>query len=270
MQGPLDAVNPALDTVIRAGAPSWLMITLGLLMFGGWTATYIAIIVKSFRDKAYGIPFPNICLNFSWELIFSLNLAGGLPRFFFPLQIGHALWLIPDAFILYQTFRYGRGMQKHTWVAKRFIKLFLATFALSFLMIYTYHAYARDVYGVASSWVINVFMSALFIQMFLDRYDNVAPDGTIRGISLKACWFKLIGNTAGAIFCFFWWPAQFINGQLMHGGVTVLEPPSFLFLYVLYVANFLLDVGLIFLVQKREAELRQVVAQKAIEVSVVT
>ena len=36
-------------------------------------------------------------------------------------------------------------------------------------MISTYHAYAGDVFGVASSWIINVFMSWLFIRVLLNR-----------------------------------------------------------------------------------------------------
>ncbi len=234
-----------LSSVVNAGAPRWLMITLGLLMFGGWTAVYVETIRKSFRDKAYGIPVPNTCLNFSWELIFSFNLAGGLPKFFFPLQVGHLLWLLPNAFNVYQTLKFGPGIQKHEWVRRHFYELFVATFVVSFMLIYTYHSYAHDVYGVASSWIINVLMSWLFIRMYLDRRTDVVADGSIRGMSLRAAWFKLVGNAAGALFCYFWWPAQFASGTLVHNGVTVPEPQSWTFLYLLYIVNIALDIALI-------------------------
>lgn len=247
-----------LDNIARAGAPKWVMLVLALVMFGGWTGTYLAIIRESSRDKTYGIPIPNTCLNFSWEFIFSFNLAGGLPAFFFPLQVGHVLWLGPNLINVIQTLRYGPDIQKYPWVRvrKHFYGLFALTFVIGFAIIYTYHGYARDIFGVASSWIINVLMSALFIRMFLDRRNEIAPDGSIRGMSLSAAWFKLIGNAAGAVFCFFWWPAQFSNGVLVWAGVTVPEPPSYAFLYVIYSLNLLLDALLIHLVRQRERELR--------------
>jgi hypothetical protein len=239
----------------RVGTP--VMVLLGIVMFGAWTMTYITLIRKCRKDKSYGIPFPNVCLNASWELIFSTNLAGGLPKFAFPLQLGHALWLIPDAFIIGQLIKYGPQMHSAPFMKKHFHTILALTFVVSFLLIYTYHFYARDVYGVASSWIINVFMSWFFIAMLVNRRMRVMDDGTIQGMSIRAAWYKLVGNAAGVVFCFFWWPAQFGNmGMFIHKGIEVREPPSYLFLYVLYVVNLVLDVMLIVMLRKREAEIR--------------
>jgi len=248
-----------LTTIARGwtGVPPWVMIGLALLMFAGWTATYVEVIRKSFRDHAYGIPFPNTCLNFSWELIFSFDLMGGLPSFFFPLRYGHLFWLIPNSFNVYQTWKYGPSVQNGEWVKTHFRKLFLLTFVLSFTLIYTYHQYAHDVFGVASSWMINVFMSWLFIRMLLQRRNDVMADGTIRGMSERAAWFKLIGNGAGVVFCFYWWPAQFDHGLLRHAGWVIPEPQSYTFLYVVYISNLLLDAALIRLIRVREREIRE-------------
>ena len=233
------------------------MVGLALLMFGGWTATYIEVIRKSFKDRAYGIPFPNTCLNFSWEVIFSFDLMGGLPDFVFPLRYGHLFWLIPNSFNVFQTWKFGPGMQHTDWMRTHFHKLFLVTFALSFTLLYSFHQYAHDVFGVASSWLIHVFMSWLFIRMLIDRRNDIAGDNTIRGMSVRAAYFKLIGNGAGAVFCYYWWPAQFVDGVLRHNGFVIPEPESWTFLYVVYATNLALDVVLIHLLRARERETRE-------------
>jgi hypothetical protein len=147
-------------------------------------------------------------------------------------------------------------MQTAPLMRRHFRLIFLAAFVALFAMLYTYHSYARDVYGVASAWIINVLMSWLFLRMYLNRRSNITADGTIRGMSLPSAWFKLIGNAAGAVFCVLWWPAQFSDGVLVHQGITVAEPESYLFLNVLYTLNILLDVALIWLLRARLQEIR--------------
>lgn len=252
-----DLFSGALGSSASYGVPMWVMVALGIVMFGAWLLTYITIIIKCKRDRAYGIPFPNTCLNASWELIFAFDLAGGLPPFAFPLRLGHLVWLVPDAFVIFQTVKYGPSMYTLAFMKKYFRAVFAFTFAAAFLMLYTYHFYSRDVYGVASSWIINVFMSWLFIRMLLSRLQKVMPDGTIQGMSVKAAWFKLIGNAAGVAFCFFWWPAQFgTTGKFLHNGIPVYEPISYVFLYILYAINITLDIALIVMLRRREAEIR--------------
>jgi len=256
MEEALKSLEDPLANLSRTGVPLWVMVTLAVLMFGAWSLTYVIVIVKGFRDKTYGIPFPNSCLNFAWEFIFAFDLTGGLPAFVFPLRLGHFAWLAPDAVILYQTWKFGPSMQRPTWLKEHFRWVFVSVFAVCFLIISTYHVYAHDVFGVASSWIINVLMSWLFIRMLLDRKTRIAENGTIQGMSVPAAWCKLIGNAAGAIFCVFWWPAQFSNGALVQAGVTIAEPESYVFLYVLYVVNIALDIVLIYLLREREAEIR--------------
>jgi hypothetical protein len=195
-------------------------------------------------------------LNFSWELIFSFDLMGGLPAFFFPLRLGHLFWLLPNSINVFQTWKYGPDLQKTPWMKERFRRYFLVTFALCFALLYSFQLYTNDVFGVASSWMINVLMSWLFIRMLLDRRDRIAADGTIRGMSVRAAYFKLIGNAAGVVFCYYWWPAQFVNGTLAHNGLTISEPPWYAFLYLVYAANLVLDVVLIQMLKKVERQIR--------------
>src|SRR5215208_4036681 len=237
MEDILGSVNDrgaqAFGTIQGTAAPEWVMLGLALLMFGGWSATYIATIRKAKRDRTYGIPVLNTCLNFSWELTFSLNLLGGLPKFIFPLQLGHLLWLIPNSINVFQTWKYGADIEKNPWVKRHFRLVLVLTLPLAFFLLYTFHRYTRDVYGVASSWIINVMMSWLFIKMLNDRRNDIAADRTIRGLSLPAAVFKLIGNGAGALFCLLWWPGQFAaipNRVIQHGDIAVSEPVSYAFL----------------------------------------
>ena len=38
-----------------------------------WTLVYILIIVRSYQDKTYGMPYWALAFNFSWEFIFFLS-----------------------------------------------------------------------------------------------------------------------------------------------------------------------------------------------------
>ena len=44
-----------------------------------WTVVYILIIVRSYRDKTYGMPYWALAFNFSWEFIFSFLLSTHSP-----------------------------------------------------------------------------------------------------------------------------------------------------------------------------------------------
>jgi len=231
------------------GVPPWLTILFAVLMFGGWSAVYFVIIKRCFKEKTYGIPVVSACTNIVWETIFTLNLAGLISQY---LRFGNALWMVPDSIILFQIYRYGKKEQTIPWVKDNFYIIVTSTLLASSVGIYELIRYTNDVYGVAVSWTMNVTVSALLLNLFFHR-----PD--LRGVPYSATWFKLVGNVGGALFCFYWWPAQFTDGRLstMFGGrpVTVFEPPSYAYLHLLYVLCPVLDVIMIYLVRKRKREL---------------
>src|SRR4051794_30330184 len=69
-----------------------------------WTIVYILIIIKSFRDKTYGMPFLALAFNLAWELIFSFILVPpvlGLQVFI------NRIWFVFDVIILIAYFIYG-------------------------------------------------------------------------------------------------------------------------------------------------------------------
>src|SRR3954454_18599512 len=78
-----------------------------LTLIGGisWTTVYILIIIRSFRDKTYGMPFWALAFNFGWEFIFSFVLTGqrvGLQT------IINRIWLACDVLILVAYFVFGK------------------------------------------------------------------------------------------------------------------------------------------------------------------
>ncbi len=233
------------------GVPPWLLLSIGAIMFGSWTACYAAIIVRCFKEKAYGVPILTGCLCISWEAIYTFNFAGMVS---IPLNLGNAFWLIPDSLVLLQIFLYGKKMQTDPWIRKHFYTIVTATLAASAFGLYEFIRYYNDIFGVSSSWVIDVMISGMFIGLFFRR-----PD--LKGIPYSATWFKLFGNVGGALFCYFWWPAQFQDGKLTacwanREVVTIHAPTSFVFVNFLYLLVPVLDIILIYLVWKRRKELR--------------
>lgn len=70
-----------------------------------WTIVYILIIIRSFRDKTYGMPFWALAFNISWEFIFSFMLvsdASGLQG------IINKVWFAFDVVILITYIKYGK------------------------------------------------------------------------------------------------------------------------------------------------------------------
>ena len=80
-----------------------------LTVVGGlsWTIVYLLIIVRSFRDKTYGMPYWALAFNFSWELIFSYVLVTKDPDLQLQLIINR-VWLVFDLAIFIAYFKYGR------------------------------------------------------------------------------------------------------------------------------------------------------------------
>jgi hypothetical protein len=219
-------------------------------MFGGWSAVYFVIIRRCFKEKTYGIPVVSACTNIVWETIFTMNLAGAVNQY---LRFGNAFWMIPDSLILLQIYLYGKNAQTNPWVKKNFYVIVTSTLMVSSIGIYELIRYNNDVFGVATSWTMNITVSALLLNLFFHR-----PD--LRGVPYSATWFKLIGNVGGALFCYYWWPAQFTDHKLLTSfagqPMTVIEPLSYAYLHLLYVLCPVLDVLMIYLVWKRREELR--------------
>lgn len=185
-------------TDISAADSPWIMagvIAYCLL----WTATYVLVIIKGFREKTYGIPMMNICLNFSWEFIFSFVYPDPNPvRTWL-----YRFWFIPDILILYQLIRYGRENQSIPEIRENFNLAWISTLVLSFLFIYLFVEFYGDTTGTEVAFLINAWMSIGFVFMYFFRRDR-------RGLSLPAAWTKMLGTAIASV--------------VVHEAYTIIRP----------------------------------------------
>jgi hypothetical protein len=214
----------------------------GAVMFGAWTLAYAQIVMAGFREKTYGLPMASIFLNISWEFVFSFNLvAPGVVA----LVWGNRLWFLVDCVIVLQVFLYGRRVQTNPWVRQHFYPIAIASLILSGFGIYFFTTYVRDVYGLATSFLMNFAMSILFINMLFAR-----PD--LKGLPYGAAWTKMIGTLAGAVFCYIWWPMQFDAAGTLIREPWIQQPPDSNLLFFLYATIPLIDGLYIYLHRQRQ------------------
>jgi hypothetical protein len=231
---------------------------IGAVMFGAWTIAYGQIVLTCFRDKTYGLPLASICLNIAWEFIFSFNLvAPGEPA----LVWGNRLWFIVDCVIVLQVFLYGRPAQTNPWVRRHFYPITVASLAGSFVGLYCFTTYVNDIYGLATSFLMNFAMSILFIPMLFAR-----PD--LRGLPYGAAWAKMIGTAAGAAFCYIWWPMQFDASGTLIRPPYIQRPPDSALLYFLYATIPAIDALYIYLNHQRRKALASGAATSAYQPTV--
>ena len=203
------AEPPVSSIILLATAP----------MFLGWGGAYVLIILKCFRDKAYGLPMAAICLNISWEATYAFDPPASYPDL---LQYGNMIWVFPDSVILYQLLRYGREQQRYPFLRRFYHPILGVLLAFSWFAVRGFRDYFNDPYGLATAWILAALSALTFIPFASARSDN-------RGLSYPAAWLMLLGNIISAVFCYFWWPLQFSSGRLEN------EPSSFAFLYLFYV-----------------------------------
>jgi hypothetical protein len=236
------------------------LLVIGVVMFGAWTVAYYQILTTCFRQKTYGLPMACVFLDISWEFLFAFQIVAPLQH---GLAWGNRLWFFADCVIVAQVFMYGRESQRHPWVRRHFHTIAALSLAASFVGLYLFQVYFRDVYGVASSFLINLLLSVLFIQLLLSR-----PD--LKGLPYGAAWSKMIGSVAGAAFCYLWWPMQFDGAGVLVRPPHIQQPPTFYLLYFLYASIFVLDLTYIHLYRQQRAALRGAPAAAAAYQPVVT
>jgi hypothetical protein len=162
-----------------------------LTLIGGicWTVVYILIIIRSFRDKTYGMPFWALAFNFGWELIFSFILPGDRPG----LQgIINKVWFAFDVFILIAYFLYGKKEWPQRISKNLFYPYSLFGLIVGYLFVYLISVELDHSEGMYAAFIQNLMMSLLFIAMLNNRKSRA---GQSIGIAL----FKLVGTLAPTI-----------------------------------------------------------------------
>jgi hypothetical protein len=202
-----------------------------LMLAGGffWSLAYILIIQRSFQDKTYGMPLAALCLNISWEFIFS---------FVFPHQLFqrtiNIVWFCLDAVILLQLLRYG-DREFPQLPKSAFYAVVVFALATCFCSVFFVSIEANDYGGVYAAFGQNLLMSILFITMLFQRQ-------SLRGQSVWIAICKWIGTASNAI-------AFYLYADISKG--SVLLP----FFYISIFVYDLIYVGLIVKHQQRYSQL---------------
>ncbi len=223
-----------------------VLLSSGLVMYGGWLVAYFLIFKKCFKERSYGVPMYCACANICWEFLFTFVFNEPPVADFF--IIGNFSWFLLDCVVMYQLLRFGRENQVLPFARKHFGKLVLASLVGAMIGTYGWTNYFNDPRGVASSFTYNVLMSVLFIFMLHNR-----PD--MRGISYPASWFKMLGTLGGAVFCFVWWPRQYTPPPVGYLDPAT-EPDSYLYINFIYVLVFLVDCSFIWMCRKHYMALK--------------
>ncbi len=180
-----------------------------------WMLAYIFTIRVGFRDHSYGIPLVALCLNFSWEFVFSLVIR---PESKLRLALT-LLWLALDCVILYQLLRWGRAEQIPQ-LQPYFVLIVMGTLVLATIGHITFHRTYHDPGGQEAAFAINLVMSILFVFLFFDR-----PG--MHGLSYAAAWLKMLGTLILSI----------ANCTVMYK-----QPKKYGFFLFLFATIFLFDV----------------------------
>jgi hypothetical protein len=161
-----------------------------LTLVGGlsWTLVYLLIIVRSYRDKTYGMPYWALAFNFSWEAIFSFVLSIDSPDLQLQLVINR-IWLACDGLIFIAYFLYGKKEWPSHLPRSLFYPYSLLVLVMGFFFVYLLSVELDHSQGMYAAFIQNLMMSWLFIAM-LNRRKSTA------GQSIGIASFKLVGTLA--------------------------------------------------------------------------
>ena len=167
---------------------------LQLTLFGvgcvGWVIAYYFVARMIRRRQFVEIPWGAVVANIAWEFVWGF-IYGSDMGFLFTL--GYALWCIQDVFIAYSLFKYGRKQLVNRAVATYFTPAASCAIVAWGVMIYFFVEGHYDTgYGANSGYILNVMMSALYIELVL-RHD-------IRDFSAVVAWSKGAGTALLSVF----------------------------------------------------------------------
>ncbi|NNL64792.1 MAG: hypothetical protein HKP30_00985 [Myxococcales bacterium] len=218
------------------------------LAIGGllWIITYILIIRRSHKDRAYGLPLFAICLNITWE---SLSTAActlpGNPLELCPKPAGGSyllhlaetagvlvdvFWLGLDVILFHQLWKFGRALEPRPQVQRHWHAWLIGLVALFLPLHYGFVTYYDDTFLIVDGWIINMIMSMGFVFLLYDR----EKEG-LRGLSWAAAWTKMFANLFYAAGLTWIYVVDAAN-HIFPPGETQL------FMYVMFAGTFVFDV----------------------------
>jgi hypothetical protein len=202
-----------------------------------WLYAYILIIRKGFQDRTYGVPLLALALNFTWEILYTVRFP---PTDWLHIVLRWS-WLLADAVIVYQYFRYGKDTGEIVALRPYFYLISIFAFLNAYLFQYFFraHFYAPD--GYDNAFIINFIMSLLFVQLFFLRSPGLL------GLSYGAAWAKMLGTALLSIIF------GLQRSQPMH---------RYNFMIFIYVSTFFYDVIYIALLAQARRAARLLSATK--------
>ena len=166
-----------------------------IMMIGGlfWSATYILIIRRGFKDKTFGMPMAALCANISWEAIFAFYSPHDAPQ----LYVNY-IWFALDAVIVIQFLKYGKREFPNIprW---QFFAIFALGISIAVPMILSINYQLEDNVGAYAAFGQNLMMSVLFVTMLINRQG-------ISGQSFYIALFKMIGTGLSSLAFYMYRP----------------------------------------------------------------
>lgn len=213
-----------------------------------WTATYILILYRGFKDGVHGMPMYALALNISWEFVYSFVIPSPAPQ----LHINY-VWFAFDVGILWHFLRswkadYGELSPRvfYPYAAVVFVTAFLLVLFVQIdgmnEALFDQREHPLGMGRAYSAFGMNLVMSVLYIEMLLRRRSSA-------GQSLYIALSKLLGTVfADLAFVVAPYPTPAHPGT--PAPVELLWP-------LLYIAILVFDaiyVGLIWVQLKREGK----------------
>jgi hypothetical protein len=172
------------------------------------------------RDRVSAIPVAAILLNLSWEFLFSV----WRPPKARATRALYGSWLILDLVLLFEVLCWGAAAEPIGFIRDHYTTLVLAALGLlAGLQWLVYRAFEQK---ELQAYVVNLIMSALFIQMYFARHGQ--------GLSLSIAWLKFLGTGAISVANVSGWIRErrvFWGGLAIIAAVALLDA---LYLALLY------------------------------------
>ncbi len=186
-----------------------------------WIATYILVIRRAHKDKAFGMPVIGLMANFAFDIVFSVILPAPFPQILinlayvgFGLAMGYQAWLYWRA-----DFANLSNKQFYSMMVGAFL------FFIGLFIVITFEFDNKED-GMFAGYVNVLVTSCLFVAMILRRQN-------VKGQSLYIAMMKWVG-TAVLSLSLYIHPFPDLDGSIL--------------MHYLYIAIFIIDFIYVILV----------------------
>src|SRR5437667_4052775 len=173
-----------------------------------WITAYALIIRRGLLDLTYGMPIVAVCVNISWEFIFTFLIPHDPPQ-----RYVNAGWFPLDLFILGQLLLFWRS-DFPALEGRIYYPFVVVSLLASFGLIYTITFELADC-GAYSAFGQNYLMSVLFLFMLFHR--NGLP-----GQSLYIALSKMAGTAFASLAGYLFVPLAQQSAVLQYLFLTIL------------------------------------------------